>query len=229
MTCLVSWKSALQGSSIKTGRFPKALSTAIILPCNAMTDQLAGASSSAPHSTNKDAMDAGRQAALKQAGEEYLQKVLQQAREGKPLPSVPPSSSRRSFKDVERQDEDLETVGLVLEGSRLYVIGSLFFASYAARLVLAKVKPAGWFAVLLRLQFCGFLNFLCLQQSLEPLHTPAIQMFLHLLPAVCLTYALVDVAPLTGKALQASAVSTFLYGIQVRLALTSDCDSTEAR
>ena len=88
-------------------------------------------------------MDAGRQAALKQAGEEYLQKVLQQAREGKPLSSVPPSSSRRSFKDVERQDEDLETVGLVLEGSRLYVIGSLFFASCAARLVLAKVKPAG--------------------------------------------------------------------------------------
>ena len=187
-----------------------------------MTDQLAGPSGSAPNLTNTDAVDAGRKAALKQAGEEYLQKVLQQAREGKPLSSVPPSSSRRSFKDFERQDEDLETVGLVLEGSRLYVIGSLFFASCAARLVLAKVKPAGWFAVVLRLLSCGFLSLLWLQQSLEPLHTPAIQMFLHLLPAVCLTYALVDVPPLTGKSLQASTVSTFLYGIQVHLALTSD-------
>ena len=50
----------------------------------------------------------------------------------------PPKARRRSA-DVEAVDPDIETVGRVLEGVRLYVFGALFFLSTAVSLVLVQV------------------------------------------------------------------------------------------
>ena len=46
---------------------------------------------------------------------------------------------RRPPQDIERVDEDLEAVGAVLAGLRLYFIGALFFAASTAGLVCLKV------------------------------------------------------------------------------------------
>jgi hypothetical protein len=50
----------------------------------------------------------------------------------------PPKPRRRST-EAEAIDPDLETVGRVLEGSKLYVISALFIVSSSCSLILAKV------------------------------------------------------------------------------------------
>lgn len=56
------------------------------------------------------------------------------------LPQPPPL--RRPRRDIEAAaDPDLETVGAILEGARLYVLSGLFVAGQAASVVLVKVIP----------------------------------------------------------------------------------------
>ena len=56
-------------------------------------------------------------------------------------PFVQPPKSRRKAADLEAPtDPDIETVGRVLEGSRLYVIGALFFLSSSVSFVLLQVR-----------------------------------------------------------------------------------------
>lgn len=88
-------------------------------------------SPSAPSSSAADA----KYEALRKAGAEYFEKVLEQARKGKNVLNEDPRS-RRPVSDIEAQNEDLETVGRALP----YAIGVLFFAACSARLVFAKVS-----------------------------------------------------------------------------------------
>lgn len=69
---------------------------------------------------------------------EYFDRVLAKAQAGKDPFREPPKPRRRST-DAEAIDPDLETVGRVLEGSKLYVISALFIISSSSSLILAKV------------------------------------------------------------------------------------------
>ena len=69
---------------------------------------------------------------------EYFDRVLAKAQAGKDPFREPPKARRRST-DAEAIDPDLETVGRVLEGSKLYVISALFIISSSCSLILAKV------------------------------------------------------------------------------------------
>lgn len=76
----------------------------------------------------------GKEHALRKAGEEFFEQFLEQARKGRnPLDADP--RTRRKHDEEVGDAADLETVGRVLP----YVWGALYFASVAARLVMAKV------------------------------------------------------------------------------------------
>ena len=95
------------------------------------------------------ASEGARREALKKAGEAYFNKVLEKAQAGKD-PFVPHPARLRKGADVEAldRDPDLEIVGLVLAGVRLYFIGALFVAASAVSFVLIKVGtgPSGMLA-----------------------------------------------------------------------------------
>lgn len=69
---------------------------------------------------------------------DYFDKVLKKAQAGKD-PFIEPPRPRRKATDAEKLDPDLETVGRVLEGSKLYVISALFIISSSCSLMFAKV------------------------------------------------------------------------------------------
>ena len=69
---------------------------------------------------------------------DYFDRVLQKAQAGKDPFREPPRPRRRST-DAEAVDPDLETLGRVLEGSKLYFISALFIISSSCSLVLAQV------------------------------------------------------------------------------------------
>lgn len=83
--------------------------------------------------------DAARKDALRKAGQDYFESILAKAAAGKD-PFVADAAERRKSRDLESVDPDMETVGLVLKGSKLYFIGTLFFAATTMRLVLAGVS-----------------------------------------------------------------------------------------
>lgn len=91
--------------------------------------------------STSDAEESLRKEALRKAGEKYFEKVLAQAGKGQD-PFVPtPLSEKARRKDLESaRDADLETVGLVLEGVKLYAIGAIYFMASTASLVLIQVK-----------------------------------------------------------------------------------------
>ena len=64
--------------------------------------------------------------------------MLKKAQAGKD-PFREPPRPRRKITDAEEVDPDLETVGRVLEGSKLYVMSALFIICSSCSLVLAKV------------------------------------------------------------------------------------------
>jgi len=64
--------------------------------------------------------------------------VPAQANKGKDPYSEPPRGRRRPPADAE--DPDLETVGLVLQGTRLYFLGGVLLAASAASPVLIKAR-----------------------------------------------------------------------------------------
>ena len=86
------------------------------------------------------ASEMARREALKRAGEAYFNKVLEKAQAGKDPFAQAPARLRRGA-DVEAldRDPDLEIVGAVLAGVRLYFIGALFVAASAVSFVLIKV------------------------------------------------------------------------------------------
>ena len=88
-------------------------------------------SSSAPPAC----LDDGKHEALRKAGAEYFERVLDQARKGKNAFNDDPRSKKKS-KDVEAQDEDLETIGRALP----YALGMLFFAAHSTRACARKGK-----------------------------------------------------------------------------------------
>ena len=83
--------------------------------------------------------DAARKEALRKAGQDYFETILAKAAAGRD-PFVADAAARRRPADVEAADPDMETVGLVLKGAKLYIIGALFFAATTMRLVLASVS-----------------------------------------------------------------------------------------
>ncbi|BDA45514.1 hypothetical protein COCOBI_07-3010 [Coccomyxa sp. Obi] len=133
--------------------------------------------------------DSARKEALRKAGAEYFDKVLSKASAGKD-PFIDPPKSRRKPADIEAVDPDIETVGKVLEGIRLYVIGALFLT-------------------------CASVSLVLVQASLQPLHTPGIQAFLHLLPTVCGLWMLVEVGPLTKETALGVAPTAGLGALKV--------------
>jgi hypothetical protein len=105
-----------------------------------MTDAAASSLGAPLAPSNGD--DSQRREALRKAGAAYFDKVLAKASAGKD-PFVQPPGRHRKGGDVEAVDQDLETVGRVLEGVRLYVIGALFVAASAVSFVLIKVRCLG--------------------------------------------------------------------------------------
>ncbi len=112
-------------------------------------------------STSAPSEDDLRKEKLRKAGQEYFERVLSQASKGKDpfqQQQAQPQRALASARSIEvrslasggRQkglpqiDEDLETVGAVLEGSKLYVLSALHVGGTALSLVLAKVglEPA---------------------------------------------------------------------------------------
>ncbi len=72
----------------------------------------------------------------------YFAKVLAQSNAGKdPFEAPPPPRRERDVESI--LDPDLETVGAVLEGSRLFVLSALYIASQGASWVLLKVGSEG--------------------------------------------------------------------------------------
>lgn len=55
------------------------------------------------------------------------------------------------------------------------------------------------------------------QAAVQPLRTPAIHSFLHLLPTTVALWATLDLGPLSLASIRASAVSIVLAGLQVKL------------
>lgn len=70
--------------------------------------------------------------------QDYFEQVLAKAASGKD-PFVADAASRRRTTDVEATDADMETVGLVLQSSKMYILGALFFAATTMRVPLAAV------------------------------------------------------------------------------------------
>ena len=57
-----------------------------------------------------------------------------------PFQAQPPPMRPRRAPPAPAEDPDLEAVGQLLEGARLYVLSALFVAGHAASLVLIKVQ-----------------------------------------------------------------------------------------
>ena len=71
----------------------------------------------------------------------YFSKLLAEADKGDNAVTAPPPPPRSRRADLEAPfDSDLETVGAVLEGSRLYVLGALYIAGQGASWVLLKAS-----------------------------------------------------------------------------------------
>ena len=70
-------------------------------------------------------------------GAEYFDKILAKAQAGKDPFREPPRPRRKSA-EAEMADPDLETVGRVLEGSKLYVISAAFVLASSCSPILAK-------------------------------------------------------------------------------------------
>ena len=78
--------------------------------------------------------------ALRKAGLEYFESVLAQSRqEADPFAPAPAPKHRRAGAQPDHTDDDMEVVGEVLAGSRLYVIGAIHLLTSASSLLFIKV------------------------------------------------------------------------------------------
>lgn len=96
--------------------------------------------SSEPSSALSNGDQSTKKEALRKAGAEYFDKVLARASAGKD-PFIEAPKTRKKTQD-EALDPDLETVGRVLEGARLYFVGSVYCISASLSLILLKVSLA---------------------------------------------------------------------------------------
>lgn len=80
-----------------------------------------------------------RREKLKQAGAAYFEKVLAQTNRGKGT-----TGAKEGLKQAlpETFDDTFETVGAVVEGSKLYVLGTVYVASLSSGMVFTKVGDA---------------------------------------------------------------------------------------
>ncbi|KAK9806659.1 hypothetical protein WJX73_005240 [Symbiochloris irregularis] len=84
----------------------------------------------------------------------------------------------------------METVGLVLQSSKMYILSALFFVANTLRVPLAAA-------------------------AVQPLRTPGVHCFFHLIPAAIAIWATRDLGSISLKTLRGSAVPVSLSGIQV--------------
>lgn len=138
-----------------------------------------------------------RKEQLRKAGQEYFDKVLQQASKG-PVQLDQPSSPRKprkSKKRISREDPDLEAFGVALEGSKLYFLIGVNFCAQAAALVMMK-------------------------GSLVFMKTPAVVAFFHMITAaaalfIAKSYGVLDFAAIQAATLRGAALKVVLHGVQV--------------
>ena len=83
--------------------------------------------------------EAAKKEALRKAGQDYFETILAKAAAGRD-PFVADAAARRRPADVEAVDPDMETVGLVLKGAKLYFIGTLFIAASTMQLLFVSVS-----------------------------------------------------------------------------------------
>lgn len=137
--------------------------------------------------------EAARREALRKKGQEFLEKAVKQAS----TRSTRPGDVRLNVSTAAPQpiDPALETVGVVVEGMRLYLAALVFIVSSGASLVLAKA-------------------------SLTYLHTPATAVFLHMLTAVLVLLVLsysgeLSLGPLNVPSLQSCLPEVICSGVQM--------------
>lgn len=133
-----------------------------------------------------------RREKLKQAGAAYFEKVLAQTNRGKGT-----TGAKEGLKQAlpETFDDTFETVGAVVEGSKLYVLGTVYVASLSSGMVFTK-------------------------SSLDAMDTPGIFAFLHFLPVLCALWLLaaqgsVHLRPFNQAALSGSTPTAVTTGLQV--------------
>mmetsp|Transcript_29592 Transcript_29592/g.74437 ORF Transcript_29592/g.74437 Transcript_29592/m.74437 type:complete len:407 (+) Transcript_29592:72-1292(+) len=155
------------------------------------------------------AEDGAKREALRKAGLDFFEQVLAEASTGKdpfaPEAARPekaavaragdarPGTTRRAR--AQREDPDLEAVGAMISGARLYVLTAVFVACSAAGLVLFKA-------------------------CLNPLETPGILTFLHLLPLSLLLLAFsgaLGLEPITLDGAKASLPTCALNMFQMMM------------
>lgn len=138
--------------------------------------------------------DAARREALRKKGQEFLERAVRQAN----VKSVRSNTDvRLDMKPASSApvDPTLETVGVVVEGLRLYIAALLFVVSSGASLVLAKA-------------------------SLTYLNTPAAAVFLHMLTAVLVLLLMshlgeLNIGPVTLLSLQLCLPEVICSGVQM--------------
>jgi len=121
-------------------------------------------------SASEGVEDERKREALRKAGQEYFERVLAEASTGKDpfapeqITEIAPQREKRTGAArrarPQREDPDLEAVGAIISGAKLYILTAIFVGCKAA----------------------GFVFF---KASLNPLETPGILTFLHLLPLMC--------------------------------------------
>mmetsp|Transcript_25306 Transcript_25306/g.70770 ORF Transcript_25306/g.70770 Transcript_25306/m.70770 type:complete len:398 (-) Transcript_25306:37-1230(-) len=155
--------------------------------------------------------DERKREALRQAGQEYFDRVLAEASTGKD-PFAPEQIVEKSAARVQkerrptarkqrpqREDPDLEAVGAIISGAKLYILTALIIG-------------------------CTGVGFVFMKASLTPLETPGILTFLHLLPATGLLFACsgaLELDPITFEGMKASLPTAIPSMLQVLMVFSS--------
>eukprot|EP00193_Tetraselmis_chui_P012982 CAMPEP_0177774084 /NCGR_PEP_ID=MMETSP0491_2-20121128/13281_1 /TAXON_ID=63592 /ORGANISM="Tetraselmis chuii, Strain PLY429" /LENGTH=228 /DNA_ID=CAMNT_0019292365 /DNA_START=84 /DNA_END=767 /DNA_ORIENTATION=- len=150
-------------------------------------------------SASEGVEDERKREALRKAGQEYFERVLAEASTGKDpfapeqITEIAPQREKRTGAArrarPQREDPDLEAVGAIISGAKLYILTAIFVGCKAA----------------------GFVFF---KASLNPLETPGILTFLHLLPLMCVLLGFsgaFDLDPITLEG--AKAALQFAYQV----------------
>jgi hypothetical protein len=173
-------------------------------------------------SASEGVEDERKREALRKAGQEYFERVLAEASTGKDpfapeqITEIAPQREKRTGATrrarPQREDPDLEAVGAIISGAKLYILTAIFVGCKAAGFVFFKVRQTyrslfSTFIVVATHYIISAMHstfstmaqpappWICTlilgfvmrygQASLNPLETPGILTFLHLLPLMC--------------------------------------------
>jgi Flp pilus assembly protein TadB len=107
-------------------------------------DSVPSVSSNAKPESENVARIAKENYAMRKAGEEYFSKMLKEAGSSRLKSSQRSTSTRERRRNRDVEDPDMMAVGMVIEGSKFYILAFVFVCCRAVTLLLMKVSHSAY-------------------------------------------------------------------------------------